>query len=62
VEEQVEAVRHLTYNLRLALKNAHRYCDEGRKFDWEGNMKDWWTVEDAKEYKSRAYVMDKQSD
>ena len=41
---------------------THGFDDKGRKFDWEGNMKDWWTAEDAKEYESRVDVMVKQAD
>jgi endothelin-converting enzyme/putative endopeptidase len=27
---------------------THAFDDEGRQFDGEGNLKDWWTKEDAK--------------
>jgi endothelin-converting enzyme/putative endopeptidase len=33
---------------------THGFDDQGRRFDAEGNMKDWWTPEDAKEYEKRA--------
>jgi putative endopeptidase len=29
---------------------SHGFDDQGRKFDAEGNMKDWWTDEDGKKY------------
>src|SRR5258705_12762458 len=32
----------------------HGFDDEGRQFDAEGNLKDWWTAEDAKRFKERA--------
>jgi putative endopeptidase len=33
---------------------THGFDDEGRQFDAEGNLKDWWTAEDAKEFEQRA--------
>lgn len=31
----------------------HGFDDEGRKFDAQGNLRDWWTKEDAKSYEER---------
>ena len=36
---------------------THGFDDSGRHFDKDGNMKDWWTVEDAKGFEVRANVM-----
>jgi putative endopeptidase len=33
---------------------THGFDDQGRKFDAEGNLRDWWTPEDAQTYKKRA--------
>jgi endothelin-converting enzyme/putative endopeptidase len=33
---------------------THGFDDEGRQFDAEGNLRDWWTAEDAKEFEQRA--------
>jgi len=33
---------------------THGFDDEGRQFDPEGNLRDWWTAEDAKEFEKRA--------
>jgi endothelin-converting enzyme/putative endopeptidase len=33
---------------------THAFDDEGRQFDAKGNLKDWWTKKDAKEYEERA--------
>jgi len=33
---------------------THGFDDEGRQFDAAGNLKDWWTAEDAKEFTQRA--------
>ena len=32
---------------------THGFDDEGRKFDAKGNLRDWWTPEDAKQYDER---------
>jgi putative endopeptidase len=32
----------------------HGFDDEGRKFDAKGNLTDWWTEADAKEFEKRA--------
>jgi putative endopeptidase len=32
---------------------THGFDDEGRQFDARGNLKDWWTVTDAKEFEAR---------
>lgn len=41
---------------------THGFDDEGRKFDAHGNLRDWWTVEDAKNYEARANCVEKQFD
>jgi putative endopeptidase len=33
---------------------THGFDDEGRQFDARGNLKDWWTKKDAKEFDERA--------
>jgi endothelin-converting enzyme/putative endopeptidase len=33
---------------------THGFDDMGRQFDAEGNLKDWWTPEDAKAFEDRA--------
>ena len=33
---------------------THGFDDQGRQFDPEGNLRDWWTAEDAARYKERA--------
>ena len=36
---------------------THGFDDEGRQFDAMGNLKDWWTAEDAARFRKRAEVM-----
>jgi endothelin-converting enzyme/putative endopeptidase len=33
---------------------THGFDDEGRQFDAQGNLRDWWTPEDGKEFVKRA--------
>ena len=33
---------------------THGFDDEGRKFDPKGNLRDWWTPADAREFEKRA--------
>jgi len=39
---------------------SHGFDDQGRQFDAQGNLKDWWTADDAKNYTSRAKVVEEQ--
>jgi endothelin-converting enzyme/putative endopeptidase len=39
---------------------THGFDDEGRQFDPQGNLKDWWTPTDAKEFQQRAACVDDQ--
>jgi endothelin-converting enzyme/putative endopeptidase len=33
---------------------THGFDDEGRQFDAQGNLRDWWTPEDGKQFEQRA--------
>ena len=39
---------------------THGFDDEGRQFDAEGNLRDWWTGNDAKEFEKRASCISNQ--
>ncbi|HEX5413805.1 MAG TPA: M13 family metallopeptidase [Terriglobia bacterium] len=41
---------------------THGFDDEGRKFDAHGNLKNWWTPEDLKNFNQRAKCVEKQFD
>lgn len=41
---------------------THGFDDQGRQYDAEGNLRDWWTPEDGKNYLSRAEIVEKQFD
>jgi putative endopeptidase len=36
---------------------THGFDDQGRKFDADGKLNDWWTAEDAKTFEARAKVL-----
>ena len=41
---------------------THGFDDEGRQFDKDGNLKDWWTKDDEQKFNDRAQCMVKQYD
>jgi len=41
---------------------THGFDDEGRQFDKDGNLKNWWTKKDEKKFTERAECMVKQYD
>ncbi len=41
---------------------THGFDDQGRQYDVNGNLNDWWTEEDAKQFEQRAEVMAQQFD
>jgi endothelin-converting enzyme/putative endopeptidase len=41
---------------------THGFDDQGRQFDKDGNLKDWWTKEDEQKFKDRADCEVKQYD
>ncbi len=36
---------------------THGFDDEGRGFDAKGNLKDWWTADDAKKFEAKAQCL-----
>ncbi len=39
---------------------THGFDDEGRQFDAQGNLRDWWTAEDGKQFTDRAECISNQ--
>ncbi|KAA9341039.1 M13 family metallopeptidase [Adhaeribacter soli] len=39
---------------------THGFDDQGRQYDAEGNLKDWWTKEDAERFAKHTEMVDKQ--
>lgn len=49
-----DAVNYGAIGAVIGHEITHGFDDEGRQFDKDGNLKDWWTEKDAKEFESRA--------
>ncbi len=41
---------------------THGFDDQGRQYDAKGNLRDWWTKEDADKFNAKAAVVGKQYD
>ncbi|HYC38474.1 MAG TPA: M13 family metallopeptidase [Usitatibacter sp.] len=55
-----DAVNYGGIGMVIGHEITHGFDDTGRKYDAQGNLKDWWTAEDAKRYEARAKRMAKQ--
>jgi predicted metalloendopeptidase len=49
-----DAVNYGGIGMVIGHELTHGFDDQGRKFDAEGNLRDWWTPEDGKTYQERA--------
>jgi len=50
---QLDAVNFGAIGAVIGHEIIHGYDDQGRKFDANGNLRDWWTTEDAANYDQR---------
>ena len=48
-----DAVNFGAIGMVIGHELTHGFDDQGRKFDAQGNLRDWWTAEDAKQYDER---------
>ncbi|HYM75188.1 MAG TPA: M13 family metallopeptidase [Candidatus Dormibacteraeota bacterium] len=48
-----DAVNFGGIGLVIGHELTHGFDDQGRKFDPQGNLRDWWTVQDGKEFEKR---------
>lgn len=48
-----DAVNYGAIGMIIGHEITHGFDDEGRKFDAQGNLRDWWTPQDAKAYEER---------
>jgi putative endopeptidase len=49
-----DAVNYGGIGVVIGHELTHGFDDQGRKFDADGNLKDWWTAEDGKAFEERA--------
>ncbi len=57
-----DAVNYGAIGVVIGHEMTHGFDDQGRKFDKEGNLTDWWTPEDSKRFDERAKVLSDQFD
>jgi putative endopeptidase len=57
-----EAVNYGAIGVVIGHEMTHGFDDQGRKFDKNGNLTDWWTEEDAQKFNARTEVLVKQFD
>ena len=49
-----EAFNYGAIGVVIGHEMTHGFDDQGRQYDADGNMKDWWTADDAKGFEKRA--------
>jgi putative endopeptidase len=49
-----DAVNFGAIGIVIGHELTHGFDDQGRKFDPQGNLRDWWTEQDGKEFEKRA--------
>ena len=52
-----DAINYGAIGAVIGHEMTHGFDDQGRQYDKEGNLKDWWTKEDADKFKKRVQVM-----
>jgi putative endopeptidase len=55
--EADDAVNYGGIGAVIGHEMTHGFDDEGRQFDFEGNLKEWWTEEDSKKFDVKANLM-----
>ena len=55
-----DAVNYGAMGAVIGHEMTHGFDDQGRKFDGQGNMKEWWTPEDLKNYEARSKCIEDQ--
>ncbi|MGZ3753035.1 MAG: M13 family metallopeptidase [Mucilaginibacter sp.] len=52
-----DAINYGAIGAVIGHEMTHGFDDQGRQYDKEGNLKDWWTKEDATKFKAKVQVM-----
>ncbi|MCI0471182.1 MAG: M13 family metallopeptidase, partial [Candidatus Aminicenantes bacterium] len=55
-----DAVNYGAIGAAIGHEMTHGFDDQGRQFDKDGNMNDWWTKEDEEKFKARTEVFVRQ--
>lgn len=57
-----DAVNYGAIGVVIGHEMTHGFDDQGRLFDKDGNMNNWWTAEDEAAFKERTAILQKQYD
>jgi putative endopeptidase len=49
-----DAVNYGAIGVVIGHEITHGFDDQGRQYDGDGNLKDWWSAEDARQFRKRA--------
>ncbi len=52
-----DAINYGAIGAVIGHEMTHGFDDEGRQYDKDGNLKDWWTKDDADKFKAKVQVM-----
>jgi putative endopeptidase len=52
-----DAVNYGAIGMAIGHEMSHGFDDQGRWFDKDGNMRDWWTPEDSEKFKSQTKLL-----
>jgi putative endopeptidase len=52
-----DAINYGAIGVVIGHEMTHGFDDQGRKYDKDGNLKDWWTPSDAQNFDKRSKVM-----
>jgi putative endopeptidase len=52
-----DAINYGAIGVVIGHEMTHGFDDQGRQYDQNGNLKDWWTPEDATKFKKRVQVL-----
>lgn len=52
-----DAVNYGAIGVVIGHEMSHGFDDQGSKYDKDGNLADWWTADDAKQFGTRAKVL-----
>ena len=61
-EKADDAINYGAIGATMGHELTHGFDDQGRQYDWEGNLKNWWTDDDAKGFQARAERVARQYD
>jgi predicted metalloendopeptidase len=57
-----DAVNYGAIGATMGHELTHGFDDQGRQYDWAGNLKNWWTEDDARRFQERADRVARQYD